>query len=122
MKAYWYFKTDKKATTIKLRRIYHWYLMIKFFITRRRMYFNYLCEYKFWEPIHPSKYNLAIRDDGKMFRVDKRILDYCDELPENKFVLLKSDGKVFQYFKYFTIQGDLREKYWGLPRILKTIK
>lgn len=66
---------------------------------------------------HPSNYNIAIREDGKEFRIPKD-LDYGDKLPENKFCIQYSDKPCAYRNKYFDANGILREKYWALERIV----
>ena len=73
--------------------------------------------FKFFALEHPSNYNIAIREDGKEFRVGKHIIDYCERLPKDHYVLIKPDDKHPFGSKYFNWSGMLKEKYWALERI-----
>lgn len=66
---------------------------------------------------HPSNYNIAIRNDDKLFRIPKG-MDYCEKLPENEYCIQYGDRKCQFKTKYFDVFGRLRPKYWGLPRII----
>jgi len=66
---------------------------------------------------HPSNYNIAIREDGKLFRIPKD-LDYGNKIPEDKYCIQYGDRKCAFRMKFFTIHGKLREQYWALERIL----
>ena len=66
---------------------------------------------------HPSNYNIAIRKDGKLFRIPK-YMEYCDKLPKDQYCIQYGDKKCAFRTKYFDVFGRLREQYWGLERIL----
>jgi len=66
---------------------------------------------------HPSNYNIAIREDGKEFRIPK-YLDYGEKIPEDKFCIQYSDKPCAFRNKYFDVNGHLRAQYWCLKRIL----
>ena len=65
----------------------------------------------------PSNYNIAIREDGKLFRIPKD-LDYCDKISKDRFSIQYGDRKCALRQKYFDMHGRLREQYWALDRIL----
>jgi len=62
--------------------------------------------------VHPSRYNIAIREDGELFRVPKH-MGYGPDLPRNRFALIKKN----RVTRYFDAKGLLLPKYWALPRI-----
>ena len=66
--------------------------------------------------IHPSDYNIAIRKDGKLFRIAKYI-DY-DQLSIDEFCIISPDKKCNDVPKYFDVFGKIREQYWILNRII----
>ena len=67
--------------------------------------------------IHPSNYNIAIRKDGKLFRIPKH-LDYGEKIPKDKYCIQYGDRKCAFRNKYFNVHGMLRVQYWALERIL----
>ena len=61
-------------------------------------------------------YNIAIRRDGKLFRLSKD-LDYGDKVSRDEYSIQYGDRKCAFRYKYFDAVGNLRKRYWVLPRI-----
>lgn len=66
----------------------------------------------------PSNYNIAIRKDGKLFRIAKH-LDYSDLIPEDQFCIQYGEKPCAFRRKYFDVHGQLKRKYWLLQRIME---
>ena len=59
--------------------------------------------------IHPKNYAIAIRFDGKIFRVAK------DTQEVELYSLQYGDRPCAFRTEYFSFQGYLKKKYWNLP-------
>lgn len=65
---------------------------------------------------HPSNYAIAIRKDGKIFRVPLTA-EYGAKYPDDNFSLqLPSKPCAFRD-KFFDVNGRLRSEFWNLPII-----
>lgn len=67
--------------------------------------------------IHPSKYAIAIRKDGKFFRVPLDA-EYGEKYHVDEYALQFSNKPCAFRNKFFDVNGSLRPEFWALERLL----
>jgi hypothetical protein len=67
--------------------------------------------------IHPSNYSVAIRKDGKLFRVPRNA-EYGDKYPVDEYALQHPNQPTTIKNHFFDENGNLCEEFWSLERLL----